>query len=238
MINTVRRSRSTASGRAVAFATLVLFAALGTSSAVALASGADATDATANASGDATVQVALDDAPEGLAGYKLELTVDGGTVTGASYPDHYQPTTDPIVSDDGRAVTIEAADVQDAVEDGASDVRLATVEAEALDGQSLEVSVRDAQLDADGGTRIDPAAVTFAVDGGQDAGAGTPSDGSGTARAGEAGDREVPAGTVQAPAENDAAPMPDSGSNPVVWLVAMAVALLALVAIGRYAGRE
>jgi len=184
-------------------------------------------------SGDATVRAALDAAPDGLAGFKLQLSVDAGTVTSASYPDFYRPTTDPVVSADGQSVTIEAADLQDEVTDGATDVVLATVAVDDLDGQQPAVSVADAQLDADGGDRIDPESVRLAVDRptvGQDESPAVGGGADGSAAPGGAGEDEV-TDDGDSPAAN--------GPRPIgVAAVGVAFALLALVALVRRAGRE
>lgn len=115
--------------------------------------------------GDATLEVALPETPDGLAGYQLTIALDGGTVTGASYPDAFQPTTEPEIGSDGRTVALEAADVSNAISAGDGEVRLATVTVEGLDGEQPAVRVTDAEIDADGGDRIDAASVVVSVQG-------------------------------------------------------------------------
>lgn len=115
--------------------------------------------------GDATLHVALQDAPDGLAGYEVTLELDGGTVAGADYPDDYQPTTEPAIGADGASVTLEAADLQDSVTPGDANVTLATVDVEAVGGESPTVELTDAQIDADGGAKIDPGAVRVTLTG-------------------------------------------------------------------------
>jgi hypothetical protein len=239
MSHTQLHSRLTEAAITFGVAALVLTLALGTAAAVAAPSThVAAADSQASAdSTDATVQAAIDDAPDGLAGFKVRLSVDAGTVAGASYPDHYQPTTDPIVSADGQSVTIEAADLEDAVTDGASNVSLATVPVDDLDGQAPNVSVDDAQLDADGGDRIDPESLRLAVDGptvGQER--TPPADGGAEGSAADSG------AALGGAAED---PRPDgedsSATGPRligVAVVGVAMALLVVAALARYAGRE
>lgn len=117
--------------------------------------------ATVPASDTATVRVALTGAPDGLAGYYLRVSVaDAGVarIESASYPDQFGMTTDPAVSGDGRTVTLEAADVDAAIEPGASDVTLATVTVSGVAPGEVGVTVDPIQFDADGGAAIAPAA--------------------------------------------------------------------------------
>lgn len=119
------------------------------------------TDSTVEPGTTATHRIALTDAPDGLAGFAftLELSGDAATVSNASYPDAYGLTTEPIRSADGRSVTVEAADLTDEVTPGATDVTLATVEVNATEAAtgSTTLRVTDVQVDADDGSRVDPA---------------------------------------------------------------------------------
>lgn len=147
---------------------LVVGLALATAVALVLAAGGATAVASAQSGGDpgeTALTVVLPETPDGLAGYQLTLEVDGATVTGASYPDAYQPTTEPSISSDGQSVALEAADVSDGIQAGDGDVTLATVTVEGLDGEQPGVSVTDAAIDADGGDRIDPDSVTVSVEG-------------------------------------------------------------------------
>ncbi|QCS43526.1 hypothetical protein [Natrinema versiforme] len=149
-------------------------AGTGTATATPTAAGPDLVvdDAAVESGETATHRLALTDAPDGLAGFELtvELSGDGDTATvaNASYPDQYGPTTDPVVSADGRSVTLEAVDLTDEVTPGASDVTLATVEVNGTDTGSTALEVTELQIDADGGDRIEPSleAGTLTVDGG------------------------------------------------------------------------
>ncbi|WP_424003595.1 cell surface protein [Haloarcula salina] len=113
------------------------------------------------AAGDTTaVPVVLTSAPDGLAGYQIELSLDDSAVArfeNASYPDSFGLTTDPVVSSDGGAITLEAADLDGQIEPGASDVTLATVELAGVAAGETQVTVASSQVDADGGGAVEPA---------------------------------------------------------------------------------
>ncbi|GGK64861.1 cell surface protein [Haloarcula sebkhae] len=116
------------------------------------------------------VPVVLTSAPDGLAGYQLELSVDDPAVArfkNASYPDRFGLTTDPVVSSDGGTVTLEAADLDGQIEPGASGVTLATVTLAGVDVGETQVTVASNQVDADGGGAVEPAteAATVTVTG-------------------------------------------------------------------------
>lgn len=106
-----------------------------------------------------THRLALTDAPEGLAGFEVTLALesdDVATATNASYPDHFGLTTDPAVSADGRTITVEAADLGDEITSGATDVTLAEIDVAGVDPGETELQVTDLQIDADGGSAIEP----------------------------------------------------------------------------------
>jgi hypothetical protein len=112
-------------------------------------------------SGSASVQVVLSTAPEGLSGYYLRLSVDGTDVAridGASYPDSFSMTSEPEVEADGQTVLLEAADLDDAIQPGSTDVTLATVDLSGVAPGETRVTVEPVQFDADGGESFDPAA--------------------------------------------------------------------------------
>lgn len=123
------------------------------------------------AAGETTaVPVVLTSAPDGLAGYRLELALSDPAVASfenASYPDGFGLTTDPVVGSDGGTVTLEAVDLDGQIEPGASDVTLATVELTGVSGGETRVTVESSQVDADGGGAVEPAtaATTLAVTG-------------------------------------------------------------------------
>jgi hypothetical protein len=127
----------------------------------------------------ATVDVVLTSAPEGLAGYAVDLSVegDGTAITGASYPDTFGLTSEPVIGDDGKTVTLEAADLSENVQPGASEVVLATVELSGERVGETTLSLAPVQFDTDGGGSMSPASdagtVTVAADGGVESNADT-----------------------------------------------------------------
>ncbi|WP_237561701.1 hypothetical protein [Halorubrum halophilum] len=152
---------------AVALAALALLGA-GAGLATAQTDGpaVSVTDADLSASGTATVDVVLTSAPNGLAGYNIDLTVDDPNVAhieSASYPDRFDLTTDPAVGDEGRTVTLEAADMGSTIDAGASDVTLATVEIAGDAPGEAELAVEPQQVDTNDGDRIQPAAQAGAL---------------------------------------------------------------------------
>lgn len=117
-------------------------------------------DATVEPRSNATVRVSLDRVPAGLAGFEVTLSLDAAdvaTVTGARYPDGYQPTTDPAIGESGRTVTLEAADLGKTVEPGATDVTLAFVTISGVGDGTAALDATEVQVDADDGGRVDPA---------------------------------------------------------------------------------
>ncbi|WP_049929239.1 hypothetical protein [Halopiger goleimassiliensis] len=103
-------------------------------------------------------RVALTDAPEGLAGFELTLEVDGevATVADAAYPDHFGPTTDPVVTADERSITVEAVDLDDEITTGETDVTLAWIDVTGVAAGETELRVTASQVDADDGSPVDP----------------------------------------------------------------------------------
>ena len=147
---------------AVALAALAL---LGAGASIAAAQPGEpavsVTDAELDTSDTATVDVVLTSAPNGLAGYNLELSVDDPDVArieAASYPDRFDLTTDPAIDEAGETVSLEAADMGSTIGAGATDVTLATVEIAGDAPGEVELSVEPRQVDADDGDRIQPAA--------------------------------------------------------------------------------
>ncbi|MFB6168998.1 MAG: hypothetical protein ABEJ43_09160 [Haloferacaceae archaeon] len=152
--------------------------------------------ATVTADGTTTVDVVLTSAPNGLAGYYLELSVTGDArIESVSYPDVYGVTTAPEIGADGRTATAEAADLEGSIDSGATDVTLATVTLAGTAPGEATLSVEPVQFDADDGTQFDPAtrpgtltvaassdgpASTDRPDAATDDGAGTSAAGTGT----------------------------------------------------------
>ncbi|WP_251330351.1 hypothetical protein [Haloplanus pelagicus] len=142
------------------------------------------TDGSTTADGTTTVGVVLTSAPDGLAGYYLELTVQNPEVVSirsASYPARFGLTSDPEIGADGTTLTLEAADVEGAVEPGATDVTLATVTVAGASPGEVELTLDPRQFDADDGSAVDPATQSGTVTVG--GGGATPS----TAAAGSTG---------------------------------------------------
>ncbi|GAB3668264.1 hypothetical protein [Halopiger thermotolerans] len=169
-------------------------------------------DATVDPDGTATQRIALTDAPDGLAGFELtlELESDVATVAGASYPDHFGMTTDPVVGADSRTVTVEAVDLTDEIGAGASDVTLATLELEGVEDGATELRVTEMQIDADGGDAVDPSleAGTVTV-GGADSAAGS-GDSSGSSAQDGTGTETASGGSATDGGSNGT----DGGSSP------------------------
>ncbi|ELY75148.1 hypothetical protein [Natrinema pallidum] len=175
-------------------------------------------DATVEPGETATHRLALTDAPNGLAGFELtlELSTDDATISNASYPEVYGKTSDPIVSDDGQSVTVEAADLTDEVTPGATDVTLATVAVTGPDTGSTTLEITDLQVDADGGSRIEPAL---------EAGTLTVDDGTGGSPSATAGGDGTDSGDSNADSSSDSVPGFAGGAALVA--IAAGVALLA-----------
>ncbi|WP_247731656.1 hypothetical protein [Halovivax limisalsi] len=115
-------------------------------------------DATVAPGQEASVPVVLTQAPDGLAGYDLTLTIDGesgASFEDATYPDAFGLTTDPVLDADGQSVTVEAADLDDEIAAGAEDVALATIEVSPPKSGDIAIQVTDAKVDADDGSAID-----------------------------------------------------------------------------------
>jgi endoglucanase len=90
-----------------------------------------------NRDGTTKALITLSSAPNGLSGFKLKVSVEGtsiATITDASLPNTLKASDGGTkVADDGSSVILNAADLQQNIQDGAQDVELATV---TLKGQS------------------------------------------------------------------------------------------------------
>jgi hypothetical protein len=193
----------------VAFAAVAL---LGTAGAVTAQSNQptiSVTGATTVADGTTTVDVVLTEAPDGLSGYYLSLAVGDGEVAqieSASYPDRFGLTTDPDVGPEGRTVTLEAADVEGAIESGATNVTLATIEVAGGTPGEARITVEPRQFDSDNGTQFQPSTQpgVVTVD-------GEPNDAAGSG-AGE-GTGETAGGNATSSATTSDATTSDAGSG-------------------------
>lgn len=230
-----------AMGAALAPASVVTAAASGGTAPATATAGPSAsagsivvTDATVEPDGTAVHRVALTDAPDGLAGFELtlELSGDAATVENASYPDGYRMTTDPVVSDDGESVTVEAVDLDDAVTPGASDVTLATVTVGGTEPGTAALEVTDARLDGDGGSPLEPALETGTLtvaDGetGSESAGGSDDGGSDEATANdEPDDGDDETETDDEPSDSESTPG-FAGGAALLALAVLAAALLA-----------
>jgi endonuclease YncB( thermonuclease family) len=108
--------------------------------------------------------LSLSNAPEGLAGFDVTITVaDTGVVTASdvSFDDAFpDSTTEASISDDGSTISLQAADIEDNVGSGASDVPLATVSLVPQSAGTTGVGLGIDALDADDGSVIDAATST------------------------------------------------------------------------------
>ncbi|WP_226022407.1 cell surface protein [Halomicrobium salinisoli] len=169
----------------------------------------------------ASVAVALDAAPDGLSGFEVRLRLadgDVGRVTSASYPDHFQPTTEPEVGSDGRSVRVKAADLDGEVEPGAANVTLATVTVAGSAEGETAVTVESARIDGDGGGALDPSI---------DAGTVVVGDGDGSTAAGESGS----GGAAVSPDGSTGGASGDGGPLGVPTAVVVGLAVLAVVGL-------
>jgi hypothetical protein len=178
--------------------------------------------------GTATVGVVLTTAPDGLSGYYLDVSIaDPGVarIESASYPDRFGLTTTPAVSDGGATVTLEAADMEGAIEPGATDVTLATIRIAGVETGETALSVDPRQFDADDGSAFEPAT---------GAGTVTVGDGDGDASTDDtaANDADGTADGTDAGDADEAAETAGSGPFPA------ALAVLALFAAGLLLARR
>jgi hypothetical protein len=189
------------------------------------------TSATVEPGERATVDVVLTAAPDGLAGYAVDLVVegDGVAITGASYPDAFGLSSTPAVADDGSRVTLEAADIGERIEPGATDVVLATVELRGDTAGEATLVLEPRQFDADGGASMSPAA---------DAGTVTVGDGdtAGSAAAAGTSDVEVDDSTDAASTDSDAAET--TSTSFALPAGGIALTALALVLVAVFAARR
>lgn len=149
-------------------------------------------DTTMTANGTATVDVVLTEVPEGLSGYYMELTVEDGAaaqIESVTYSETFGMTSATQIGDGGRTVTLEAADVREAVEPGATDVRLATVTVSGVEPGQANLTVDPLQFDTDSGAGFQPSTraglVTVSGHGDTDTGVTAASDSPGDSPAGD-----------------------------------------------------
>ncbi|WP_135820010.1 thermonuclease family protein [Halostella litorea] len=117
--------------------------------------------------GTVPAELSLSNAPEGLAGFDVTVTVDDtgvAAIEDATLADAFRADVSEVsVADDGSSVTLAASDIDDQVESGASDVGLATLTVALNAEGSTGVTLQTDALDADGGAAIDAATDTGTV---------------------------------------------------------------------------
>ncbi|WP_226022311.1 anti-sigma factor domain-containing protein [Halomicrobium salinisoli] len=117
--------------------------------------GVELADAEVGTSGTATASIVLSEAPDGLSGFEVDVSLGDpsvASIAGASYPEGYGPTADPQIADDGSSVSLEAADGTEMVQPGDADVELATVELTAESGGETDVAVAVQGIQAENGS--------------------------------------------------------------------------------------
>ncbi|AWB28227.1 PGF-CTERM sorting domain-containing protein [Halococcoides cellulosivorans] len=118
----------------------------------------------------------LSEAPNGVSGYEVTLASDNASVLQVAGGDRVSPVTwsdafDTINTysraDDGSAITIEATDPNEMVQDGAEDIELATIEMDAMsEGYAgLSVGVHELQDDTGADIPVTTASEVVAVGG-------------------------------------------------------------------------
>ncbi|MFD1634038.1 hypothetical protein ACOZ4L_14490 [Haloplanus ruber] len=194
---------------------------------------------TVAADGTTTVGVVLTNAPNGLAGYYLDITVENPEVAqieGASYPEQFALTTSPSVGDDGATATLEAADMEGQIDPGATDVTLAAVEISGVAAGETTITVTPSQFDDDDGNAFQPAtaAGTVTVDGsGGDTAPASDDTASGTAIDDDGGSASESTTATRGDAGTDDA-AETAGSGPLSpALVVVAITALVAVALVR-----
>ncbi len=113
-----------------------------------------------NGAGSAVpADLSLSNAPDGLAGFDVTISIaDTGVaaVTDVGFDDVFpDSTTEASISADGSTVSLEAADIEENVGTGASDVPLATVSLEPQSAGTTGIDLEIGALDADDGSVID-----------------------------------------------------------------------------------
>jgi len=107
----------------------------------------------------AEVGLSLSSAPTGVAGGSITVSVTDSEVakiTKASYDGDLELTGEPVISDDGSVVTLRFADLAQAVEPGAIDVALGTIELEGVGTGTTDLTVDVQAMDDDDGATIEP----------------------------------------------------------------------------------
>lgn len=113
-------------------------------------------NATVDAGNGTTVALTLSSAPDGLAGYALNVSVDSdvATVTNATVGDAFGFGNASI---DGGSVTLAGADTMGAIDQGATNVTLGTLRLKGAAAGDSALSVSLTQVDSDDGSALGPA---------------------------------------------------------------------------------
>ncbi len=111
---------------------------------------------------NALVPIVLSSAPRGISGYTIVASLSNpanASIVGVTFPDFgiVEPAADSLVP--GPQVRLAAADVNDLVESGATNVVLATLELRGLAEGTTEVRLIVERLDDDAGSELDLASV-------------------------------------------------------------------------------
>lgn len=164
MTPTIRTTRATA----IVGIVLALIVGAGT---VGAAGPADVSDRTAAVDGDGGVAVTLPEAPDGVQRYNVTVALDSPSdarIENASAGDvkGFQ-----VRSQDSSSITFRAADLQEEVQSGATDVSLGTVALSGADPADAEFSVTTHDFRNDESEQIDPELSVEAA-GGSGAGGG------------------------------------------------------------------
>jgi secreted PhoX family phosphatase len=113
--------------------------------------------AVANGS-SAEVDLTASSLPDGFSGAKVTVELshpDVAEITGASYADELGVTAEPQLAGDGSAVTVRTADIEGAVQPGAMNVTLATLEVEGTGAGTTDLNVVVNDMDDEAGADID-----------------------------------------------------------------------------------
>lgn len=142
---------------------LASLACVGLTAGGALAQSSDQTVSVAGTTVDngetTTVAIELSAAPSGLVGFELDLRLEDGAIgaiTDAGYPDAYELTDPPDISEDNTSVALEAANLDGAPRENTTDITLATVTLRGTDDGTTDLSVSINALDDGDGSAIGP----------------------------------------------------------------------------------
>ncbi|ADN35709.1 peptidase C1A papain [Methanolacinia petrolearia DSM 11571] len=104
-----------------------------------------------------TIYLTLDNAPQGLSGYNLNVSLDNTSIaeiTGVSFPDWAANMSTHGALPAGSGLLIKASDVNYLVEPGATSITLATLTLKGLRPGSTEITMANANFDDDNGSDI------------------------------------------------------------------------------------